>query len=73
MKPKKKVVRVVVAQEALRMKLPGDSTDWSSSSQMPRSESPFPQDIFYPWQAPSGYLKKTTQKKERKPSDGGVS
>lgn len=73
MKPKKKVVRVLGAQEALRMKLPGHSTGWSSSSQMHRSESPFPQDIFYPWQASPGYSKKISQQKERKPSDGWVS
>lgn len=43
-----------------------DSTGWSSSSQMPRSRSPFPQSIFYPWQAPSGYRKKIRQKNGKK-------
>ncbi|XP_009464617.1 PREDICTED: androglobin [Nipponia nippon] len=53
------VVRVPVAQEALRMKLTGNRTGWSSSSQVPRSGSPIPQYVFYPWQAPFDWLKAT--------------
>ena len=64
-------MRVLVAQEALRVKLTGDRNGWCSSSQVPRSENPFPQYVFYPWQAPSGWLKKVSQKKRITESQNG--